>query len=101
VIEDFPNLDTIVIPDCGDDIPEKFSNLPKVQIRNCPQLKSVEITCYEVQNFSASNCPQIEKLNLENNSLTSLDISELTNLKVLKCDDDFKPKIIWKNELLR
>jgi len=120
VIEDFPNLDTITIPDC--DYPERMSNLPKVQIRNCPQLKQVKINFFEVQNFSISSCPQVERLNLEDNSLTDLDISELTNLtsldcsnnpltsldisnnlnlKTLECDDSLKSKILWKGQLLR
>ncbi|CAI2200551.1 16148_t:CDS:1, partial [Funneliformis geosporum] len=112
VIENFPKLVAIAIPD--HDEPERMSSLPKVQIRNCPQLKQVKIILFEVQNFSISDCPKVEKLDLRYNELTSLNISELVNLvdldcssnslttldishnlklKVLECDDDLKPKI--------
>jgi hypothetical protein len=84
MIENFPKLETIAIPDC--DYPDRMSALPNVQIRNCPQLKTVKITFFSVQNFSISNCPQVEKLNLEINSLTSLNISELINLVELDCE---------------
>lgn len=114
IIEDFPKLEGIIISNRNktSDAPKRLSVLPNVQIRNCPQLKHVEIVFCEVQNLSISNCPEVKSLNLEFNSLTSLNVNELTNLvslnclgnsltaldishnlklKVLECDDNLNP----------
>ena len=110
VIESFPKLETVSIPDS--DSPKRFSNLPNVQIKNCPQLKQVKINLFGVQNFSISNCPQIEELNLEANELTSLNIRELINLVDLDCSgndsltsldisNNLKLKRLWCDDSLK
>jgi Leucine-rich repeat (LRR) protein len=89
IIADYPSLEKIKTT--GD---EKVKNLTKVTVRDCPQLKEINIIDFVDNNqLIIVNCPNLEKLACGNNKLTDLDVSKLTNLKTLACPNNLLTNI--------
>lgn len=97
VIEDYSELEKIYLRD--------IKNIEKIELKNLPQLQECTIWNCGVKELTIENCPQIKKLNIENNLLTDLKfVEELKNLEELKVDDNIElTKILepyqgdWKN----
>ncbi|MDR1670737.1 MAG: hypothetical protein LBR43_03395 [Spiroplasmataceae bacterium] len=91
VIEDYPKLEEIYL--------YNVSSIEKITLKNLPQLKECTIRGCEVKELIINDCPQIERLNVESNSLTNLDfIKELTRLQKLNVDNN--PELAFGLELL-
>src|SRR5436190_539388 len=82
-ITDYPNLEEIIA--LGEN---NIKNITKVTIRNCSQLREVNIT-----NFTDNH--GLEKINCGSNQLINLNLSSLIQLKNLYCRDNFLTDIIY------
>ena len=101
IIEDCPNLETLVISTMG---PLKHFSIHKCSNLKILRLNSVYISdkrfdvdlsefaqlmefsseCLGIKKLNVSNCTKLTKLNLKNNSLNELDISNNLELRLLK-----------------
>jgi hypothetical protein len=81
VITDYPNLKNLYLRD--------VENIDKITLKNLGQLQEFTIRDCGTKELVIANCPQIKKLNIENNFLTSLEfLANLENLEIseLKAD---------------
>lgn len=73
VFEDYPGLENINLRD--------IRSIDKITLKNLPQLKECTIWDCGIKELVIENCPQLEKLNVRKNFLTSLEF--LLNLRNL------------------
>jgi len=82
-IEDYLNLEKLYLYD--------IQEIGRIALKNLPQLKECTIWDCGVQDLSIENCPQIRKLNIRQNNLTSLEfLKYLDNLENLEIDGNAK-----------
>jgi len=107
VIKDFPKLTTLNLGN---------NELEEIEIINCPQLQNIIVSHNQklateqktyvdiegktreytvsketeptLNKLTITNCPEVRELYCSDNGLTDLDVSELTNLKVLAYDNN-------------
>lgn len=83
IIENYPNLEKVYLYDVQD--------IEKVILKNLPQLQECTIWDCGTKELVITNCPQIQKLNIRQNNLTSLEfLKSLENLENLELDGNFK-----------
>ena len=78
-VENYSNLERLYLRD--------IDSIEKITLKNLEQLKECTIWGCETKDLVIENCPQIKKLNIRSNSLTSLEfLANLGNLKELELD---------------
>lgn len=83
VIEDYLSLEKLYL--------RSVKSTDKIILKNLPKLQECTIWDCEAKDLIIENCPQVKKLDVENNSLTNLEfLKDLNNLKELKIDDNTK-----------
>jgi len=83
VIEDYPNLEKLYL--------QNIDKIGKVTLKNLTQLQECTIWDCGTEELIIENCLRIKKLNVENNSLGSLEfLKDLGNLEELKLTGNTK-----------
>ena len=81
VIEDYSQVEDLRLLE--------VDNLPKLVLRSLKELKNCTIQGCGVVELVIENCPQIKNLNVQGNSLTSLEfLANLENLEKLEIDNN-------------
>ncbi|CAG8684002.1 2409_t:CDS:10, partial [Gigaspora margarita] len=76
VIFDYSNLEEVYVAGELD-----VENITKVTVRNCPQLKEINITDFvDNKELEIINCPNLKKICCSKNQLTKLDLNNLQKL---------------------
>lgn len=79
VIEGYPQLEKLCLMD--------VESIDKIVLKNLTQLQECEIWGCGIKELTIKNCPQINKLDIQNNSLTTLEfLANLEKLERLKLD---------------
>ena len=96
LIADFPNLQKIIINGASSGSARPFLaaidrrrpsafEVANCEIKNCPQLKEINISSCQMKFFVTDYLPSLNFLSLCDNLLTELDISKFPNLFLLNC----------------
>ena len=77
------------------------SKIIKLNLENLPNLRYINISSFDTENsqlevINITNCPKIEILDITSTKLTSIDVSELTNLYELRCGDSITTIWVWE-----
>lgn len=77
-LEEFTNLESFC---CWN------SELTKLEVVNCPQLKKINCNTNQLTNLTIINCPNLAELYFSNNYLTNLNFLNNLNTEKLECLD--------------
>ncbi|CAG8543714.1 6949_t:CDS:2 [Cetraspora pellucida] len=92
VIENYPNLEKLYLQD--------VDNIEKITLKNLTQLQECTIWNCSTKDLVIENCPQIRKINVRSNLLTSLEfLGNLEELEELEIDDLKKSREDLKEEV--
>ena len=72
-----------------------------MNLENLLNLRYISISSFYIENsqlevINITNCPKIEILDITSTKLTSIDVSELTNLYELRCGDSITTIWVWE-----
>ncbi|MBR2295719.1 MAG: fibronectin type III domain-containing protein [Clostridiales bacterium] len=77
-LSDCASLESLACDMCG---------LTELDLRCCPNIKSISLPWSDVRSINVDGCMQIESINLGNSNIETLDLSNRLNLKSIYCPE--------------